>query len=81
MVVLKGHEPFIIRSIQSDLFIIEAKLAEESRTLHALPLIIKANAGEFGQELKGKIIISTDLPTKPTIEIGTVFRLKSTAEK
>lgn len=81
MVVLKGHEPFLIQSIQSDLFTIEAKLAEESKTLHALPLIIKPNAGEFGQELKGKIIFSTNLPAKPTIEIGTVFRLKATAEK
>ena len=80
MIVLKGHKPFMIKSIHSDLFDVEAKLSEESKILHAMPLVIKPYEGEFGKELKGNIIFSTDMPEKPTIEIGTVFRLKATAK-
>jgi hypothetical protein len=79
--ILKGYKPFTIRSIDSDLFEIEATLGEESKILHALPLVISPKVGEFGKELQGKITFSTDLPEKPNIEIGTVFRLKSTTEK
>jgi hypothetical protein len=81
LIVLKGHQPFTIKSVESDLFEIESNLNEESKVLHALPLIIRPKAGEYGQELKGKIIFTTDLAEKPTIEVGTVFRLKATAEK
>ncbi len=81
MIVLKGHSPFIVKSIESDLFDIETAVSDESKTLHAIPLIIKAKPGQFGQEIKGKIIFTTDLAEKPTIEIGAVFRLKATLDE
>ena len=81
LIVLKGHQPFLIKSVESGEFDIEAKLSEERKTLHALPMIITPKTTEFGKEVKGKISFSTDLPEKPWIDIGTVFRLKSTIEK
>jgi len=81
LVVLKGHKPFAIKSIHSDVLTIETEPSGESKELHAIPLVLKPNEGAFGEELRGKIIFSTDLPEKPTIEIGTVFRLKSTASE
>ena len=81
LIVLKGQQPFLINSVESGEFDIEAKLSEESRTLHALPMIITPKAAEFGKEIKGKISFSTDLPEKPLIDVGTVFRLKSTIQK
>ena len=81
LVVLKGQQPFLIKSIESGEFDIEARLSEESKSLHALPMIIKPKANELGKEIKGKIKFSTDLPEKPWIDIGTVFRLKPAIEK
>ena len=78
MIVLKGHKPFTIKSIHSDVFSVDADFTEESKALHALPIVIKANAADFGKEIQGVIVFSTDLPEKPTIEVGTVFRLKAT---
>ena len=80
LIVLKGHQPFLIKSIESREFDIEAKLSEESKTLHALPMIITPKTVDFGKEVKGKITFSTDLREKPWIDVGTVFRLKSTIE-
>jgi hypothetical protein len=79
MVILKGQKPFIIKSIHSDVFGIEVSIPEESKTMHAMPLMLKPLEGEFGKEIKGNIVFSTDLAEKPTIEIGSVFRLKSTS--
>ncbi len=81
LIVLKGHQPFLIKSVESGEFEIEAKLGDESKLLHALPMVIKPRALEFGKEIKGKITFSTDLPEKPFIDVGTVFRLKATIEK
>lgn len=81
LIVLKGHQPFLINSIQSDEFDIESNLSEEKKTLHALPLILKPKAADFGTEIKGKITFTTNLPEKPQIDVGTVFRLKSTSAK
>ena len=78
MVILKGHKPFVVKSVQSDVFAIDADLREESKPLHAFPIMIKPNDAEYGKEITGAIVITTDLPEKPTIEIGTVFRLKAT---
>lgn len=80
LIVLKGHQPFLIKSIESREFDIEAKLSQESKTLHALPIIITPKTVDFGKEVKGKITFSTDLREKPWIDVGTVFRLKSTIE-
>lgn len=80
VIVLKGQQPFLIRGIESNAFEIDAKLSDEQKPLHALPLTIRPKAAEFGRELKGKITFSTDLPEKPTIDVGTVFRLKATTE-
>lgn len=81
IIVLKGHKPFTVKSIESDLFDLELNLSEESKALHAIPVILKAKSGDFGKELQGKISIVTDLEEKPLIEVGTVFRLKATAER
>ncbi len=81
LIILKGHQPFQVKSVESGEFDIEAKLSEESKTLHALPMIITPKTVEFGKEVNGKITFSTDLPEKPLIDVGTVFRLKSTIEK
>ncbi len=81
LVVLKGQQPFLIKSVDSGEFDIEASLSEESKSLHALPMIIKPKASELGKEIKGKITFSTDLPEKSLIDIGTVFRLKSAPVK
>ncbi len=81
LIVLKGHQPFLINSIQSDEFDIESNLSEDNKTLHALPLILKPKAADFGTEIKGKITFTTNLPEKPQIDVGTVFRLKSTSAK
>ncbi len=81
LVVLKGQQPFLIKSVDSGEFDIEAPLSEESKSLHALPMIIKPKASELGKEIKGKITFSTDLPEKSLIDIGTVFRLKSAPVK
>ena len=81
LVLLKGHQPFVIKSVESEEFDIESKLSEESKSLHALPLIIRPRASEFGKEIRGKITFATDLAEKPQIDVGTVFRLKSTTEK
>ena len=81
LIVLKGHQPFVIKSVESEEFEIEWKLNEESKILHALPLVIRPKASEFGKETKGKITFGTDLPEKPWIDVGTVFRLKSATEK
>ena len=81
LIVLKGHHPFLIKSVESGEFDIEAKLSEERKTLQALQMIITPRTTEFGKEVKGKISFFTDLPEKPWIDIGTVFRLKSTIEK
>jgi hypothetical protein len=81
LVVLKGLQPFLIKSVESNEFEIDAKLTEETKTLHALPLIIRPKAQDFGKEIKGKITFSTDLQDRPQLEVGTVFRLKATAEK
>ncbi len=81
MVVLKGHQPFLIKSVESREFEIETKLSEESKSLHALPMIIKPKASDLGKEIKGKITFSTDLLEKPLIDIGAVFRLRSAKEK
>jgi hypothetical protein len=80
LIVLKGQKPFVVKSIESELFDIEPIQNEESKAIHALPLIIRPKRGEFGKELQGKIIFTTDLPEKPTIEVGAVYRLKATAE-
>jgi hypothetical protein len=79
MMVLKGHKPFVIKSIHSDVFAIEANVTEDSKPLHALPIVLKPNEADFGGEIKGVIVFSTDLEEKPTIEIGAVFRLKAPA--
>jgi hypothetical protein len=81
LIVLKGHQPFLIKSVESGEFEIEANLGDDSKLLHALPMVIKPRALEFGKEIKGKITFSTDLPEKPLIDVGTVFRLKATIEK
>jgi len=81
LIVLKGQKPFLISSVQSEEFAIETNLGEERKTLHALPLILKPKAVEFGTEVKGKITFTTDLPEKPQLDVGTVFRLKSTSAK
>ena len=81
LIILKGHQPFLIKSVESGEFEIEGKLSEESKTLHALPLMIRPKTVEFGKEIKGKITFATDLPEKPWIDVGTVFRLKSIIEK
>jgi hypothetical protein len=80
MIVLKGQRPFVIKSIQSDQFSIEASPSEESKPLHAVPMVVRPREGEFGKEISGRIVLTTDMPEKPIIEIGTVFRLKATAE-
>ncbi len=81
LIILKGHQPFLIKSVESGEFEIEGKLSEESKTLHALPLMIRPKTVEFGKEINGKITFATDLPEKPWIDVGTVFRLKSIIEK
>ena len=80
LVVLKGQQAFKIRSVESSEFDVEVQLGDEPRTLHALQMILKPKTAEFGQEVKGKLTFATDLPEKPEIEIGTVFRLKSKSE-
>lgn len=80
MVVLKGQKAFTIKSIDSDMFDIDWSPNAESKALHALPLILRAKSGDYGKELQGKIVFETDLPDKPQIEIGSVFRLRSTAD-
>ncbi len=81
LIVLKGHQPFLINSVESDEFDIEISLSEDKKTLHALPLILKPKATDFGTEIKGRIRFRTDLPEKPQIDVGTVFRIKATSAK
>ncbi len=77
VVILKGQQPFKVTGVTSELFDIQSNLSDESKTLHTIPIVLAPRAGAYGQEITGKIIFSTTLAERPTIEIGSVFRLKS----
>lgn len=82
IVMLKGQNPFRVLNIESDLFTIEVNSPlDESKPMHAIPMVLTPKPGTFGHDIQGKITFTTDLAEKPTLEIGTVFRLKTPIEQ
>ena len=79
LVVLKSQNPFLVKSVESNVFDIEIALGTEPRALHPLQLQLTPKAGEFGAETQGTIKFLTDSADRPEIEIGAVFRRKAPA--
>ena len=79
LIVLKSQSPFLIKSVNSNVFDVDVKLSEEAKAIQAVQLMLKAKEGEYGKETQGFIRFETDLADRPEIEVGTVFRLKAPA--
>lgn len=79
LIVLKSQSPFLIKSVNSNVFDVDVKLSEEAKAIQAVQLMLKAKEGEYGRETQGFIRFETDLADRPEIEVGTVFRLKAPA--
>jgi len=79
LIVLKSQSPFLIKSVNSNVFDVDVKLSEEAKAIQAGQLMLKAKEGEYGKETQGFIRFETDLADRPEIEVGTVFRLKAPA--
>jgi hypothetical protein len=79
LVLLKSQQPFLVKSVTSDVFDIDVELKDEPKSLLPLQLVLKAKEGELGTEQTGFIRFLTDVADRPEIEIGTVFRRKAPA--
>ena len=78
LVRIKGAQSFKLIGIQSDDFEVSStKLSDESKEMHLLPLVFspKSLQGE-NSERRGKILLLTDLPNHPKLELDVVYRLK-----
>ena len=79
LVLVKGQKPFTILAIESDVLDVDTDLSSAPRAMHPLQLTIKPKAGDLGREIKGSVVIKTDMPDKPEIELVVVYRLKAPA--
>lgn len=79
LILLKGQQSFLVKSIESDVFDIESNLSDEPKSLQPIQLILRAKEAEFGKEIRGFIRFETSLADRPQIDIGAVFRLKTPA--
>lgn len=78
LIRLKGTQPFKVIGLESDSFdVSNTKLPDDSKETHLLPLAfsVKSPIGE-NTERKGKIVLLTDAPDRPKLELDVVYRLK-----
>jgi hypothetical protein len=82
LVRLKATESFRILGIFSEDFDVSStKLPEESKDMHLLSLVFTPKSAALSDkksnsEQRGKIVVLTDLATKPRAELDVVYRLK-----
>ena len=82
LVRLKATESFRILGISSEDFDVSStKLPEESKDMHLLSLVFAPKSAALSDkksnsEQRGKIVVLTDLATKPRAELDVVYRLK-----
>lgn len=74
VVVIRGYQPFNVVDIESSEFDIRFDRTTEAKPLHTLPLTISPRNGSG--EVKGKILVKTDLPGEQTVEVGAVYSVK-----
>lgn len=83
LIRLKGAQPFKLLSIESEAFdVSQTKLPEESKDMHLLPLAFRTKTphNELKAEAlehKGKIVLLTDMPARPKVELDVVYRVKA----
>jgi hypothetical protein len=78
IVVVKSKSPFKILGMESALFELDAtKLTSDSKSLHALPLVLKLKQGQYTDaEYRDSIRLLTDIAEQPAVELGVIFRVK-----
>ncbi len=78
VVVLRSKSPFKILGMESTLFELDAtKLNSDSKSLHALPLVLKLKDGQYTDaEYRDSIRLLTDIKEQPSVELGVIFRVK-----
>ncbi len=72
--MIRGYQPFNVVGIESSEFDIQFDRTTEAKSLHTLPLTISPRNGSG--EVKGKILVKTDLPGEQTVELGAVYSMK-----
>jgi len=78
LLILKAQQPFRVLGAESEAFAIEINNRnEEAKTLHTLPLSLRAIGTTASGEARGKIKVLTDIEDKPSLEIDVVYRLKA----
>lgn len=78
VLVLKAQQPFRVLAIKSDEFEIQhGELTDQPRALHTLPIQLRTLAQQGFGELKGKVTVETDFPSKSVLSIDVVYRLKT----
>lgn len=74
VVVVRGQTPFLITEVASDAFDIRFEPIKEPKALHTLPLVLVPKDGKG--EVRGKILVKTNLPGQQTLEVETVYSLQ-----
>jgi hypothetical protein len=81
LLVIKDQQPFQILGIESEKFRVEAKnLGGEPKNLYTIPLTLHPLPTEEIGDIRSKLIIKTDRPAKPVVEIDILHRIKQSIE-
>jgi len=78
LVRLKGAQAFRLTGIQSEEFDVSGtQLGEESKEMHLLSLAFSPKTSSSDKsEQKGKIVLLTDMASRPKVELDVVYRVK-----
>lgn len=79
LVLVKGQRPFLVTGIESDVLDVDSELPTEAKTMHPIQLVVKPLTDKSQGEIKGTVVIKTDLEDRPSIELVVVYRLKTPA--
>jgi len=81
LIRIKGAEPFKITGLESDSFdVSNTQRSQAAKEMHLLPLVFSPKTlPDLKTELKGKIVVLTDMPARPRVELDVVYRVKEQA--
>jgi hypothetical protein len=71
VVIVRAYKPFIITDVNSSEFDVKFEPIIEPKPFHTLPLTLSPKNGSG--EVKGKILVKTNLPGEQTVEVGAVY--------
>ncbi len=73
ILILKGQEPFTIKTVKSDDFDVNFQQAPEAKQIHKLEMTLSPKAAEG--EVKGKIFVTTDLHGETTVAVDATCKV------